>query len=106
AVATLNGAESVLDLIGATPVVKLRTLPGKDDAEVRAKMESFNPGGSVKDRICLNMIETAEREGKLKPGATIVEPTSGNTGIGLAMIAAVKGYRLILTMPETVSDER
>jgi len=104
--ATLNGARSVLDLIGSTPVVKLRTLTGKNDAEVWAKMESFNPGGSVKDRICLNMIETAEREGKLKPGATIVEPTSGNTGIGLAMIAAVKGYRLILTMPDTMSEER
>jgi cysteine synthase len=103
---TLNGARSVLDLIGSTPVVKLRTLPGKNDAEVWAKMESFNPGGSVKDRICLNMIETAEREGKLKPGATIVEPTSGNTGIGLAMIAAVKGYHLILTMPDTMSEER
>lgn len=102
----LNGARSVLDLIGSTPVVKLRTLPGKDDAEVWAKMESFNPGGSVKDRICLNMIETAERQGKLKPGATIVEPTSGNTGIGLALIAAVKGYRLILTMPDTMSEER
>src|SRR5688572_31977331 len=69
-------------------------------------MESFNPGGSVKDRICLNMIETAEREGKLKPGATIVEPTSGNTGIGLALVAAVRGYRLILTMPDTMSEER
>ncbi|MBI2181460.1 MAG: cysteine synthase A [Deltaproteobacteria bacterium] len=102
----MNGARSVLDLIGSTPVVKLRTLPGKNDAEVWAKMESFNPGGSVKDRICLNMIETAEREGKLKPGATIVEPTSGNTGIGLALIAAVKGYRLILTMPDTMSEER
>jgi cysteine synthase A len=95
-----------LDLIGSTPVVKLKSLPGKRDAEVWAKMESFNPGGSVKDRICLNMIETAEREGKLKPGATIVEPTSGNTGIGLALIAAVKGYRLILTMPDTMSEER
>jgi len=105
-VASFNGARSILDLIGSTPVVKLRTLPGKNDAEVWAKMESFNPGGSVKDRICLNMIQTAEREGKLKPGATIVEPTSGNTGIGLALISAVKGYRLILTMPDTMSEER
>jgi cysteine synthase A len=105
-VTSLNGTRSVLDLIGSTPVVKLRTLPGKNDAEVWAKMESFNPGGSVKDRICLNMIEAAERDGKLKPGATIVEPTSGNTGIGLALIAAVKGYRLILTMPDTMSEER
>ena len=104
--ASLNGARSVLDLIGSTPVIKLRTLPGKNDAEVWAKMESFNPGGSVKDRICLNMVEVAERQGKLKPGATIVEPTSGNTGIGLALIAAVKGYRLILTMPDTMSEER
>ena len=104
--ASLNGARSVLDLIGSTPVIKLRTLPGKNDAEVWAKMESFNPGGSVKDRICLNMVEAAERQGKLKPGATIVEPTSGNTGIGLALIAAVKGYRLILTMPDTMSEER
>ena len=102
----MNGARSILDLIGSTPVVKLRNLPGDSDAEVWAKMESFNPGGSVKDRICFNMIETAEREGKLKPGATIVEPTSGNTGIGLALIAAVKGYRLILTMPDTMSEER
>ncbi len=104
--ASSNGARSILDLIGSTPVVKLRSLPGKDDAEVWAKMESFNPGGSVKDRICLNMIETAERQGKIKPGATIVESTSGNTGIGLALIAAVKGYKLILTMPDTMSEER
>jgi cysteine synthase A len=102
----MNGARSILDLIGSTPVVRLRNLPGKNDAEVWAKMESFNPGGSVKDRICLNMIECAEREGKLKPGVTIVEPTSGNTGIGLALVAAVKGYRLILTMPDTMSEER
>jgi cysteine synthase A len=95
-----------LDLIGSTPVVKLRNLPGDKDAEVWAKLEAFIPGGSVKDRICFNMIETAEREGSLKPGATIVEPTSGNTGIGLALIAAVKGYRLILTMPDTMSEER
>jgi cysteine synthase len=102
----MNGARSILDLIGSTPVVKLRNLPADGDAEVWAKMESFNPGGSVKDRICFNMIEAAERDGKLKPGATIVEPTSGNTGIGLALIAAVKGYRLILTMPDTMSEER
>lgn len=104
--ATLNGARSILDLIGSTPVVKLRNLPGENDAEVWAKLESFNPGGSVKDRICLSMIEAAERDNKLKPGATIVEPTSGNTGIGLALVAAVKGYRLILTMPDTMSEER
>lgn len=104
--ASLNGDRSILDLIGSTPVIKLRNLPGKNDAEVWAKLESFNPGGSVKDRICLSMIEAAEREGKLKPGSTIVEPTSGNTGIGLALVAAVKGYRLILTMPDTMSEER
>lgn len=102
----LNGARSILDLIGTTPVVRLRNLAGKNDAEVWAKLESFNPGGSVKDRICLSMIEAAERQNKLKPGATIVEPTSGNTGIGLALVAAVKGYRLILTMPDTMSEER
>ena len=103
---SLNGVRSILDLIGSTPVVRLRSIPGKNDAEVWAKMECFNPGGSVKDRICLNMVETAEHEGKLKPGATIVEPTSGNTVIGLALTAAVKGYRLILTMPDTMSEER
>jgi cysteine synthase A len=101
-----NGVRSILDLIGSTPVVKLRNIPQKDDAEVWGKLESMNPGGSVKDRICLSMIETAEREGKLKPGGTIVEPTSGNTGIGLALVSAVKGYRLILTMPDTMSEER
>jgi cysteine synthase len=105
-VAIVNGNRSVLDLIGSTPVVKLRCLPDKDSAEVWAKLESFNPGGSVKDRICLNMIETAERTGKLKPGATIVEPTSGNTGIALAFVCAAKGYKLILTMPESMSIER
>jgi len=86
--------------------VRLNRVVGAQDAEVWAKVETFNPGGSVKDRICLAMIERAEREGRLKPGGTIVEPTSGNTGIGLAMIAAVKGYRLILTMPDTMSEER
>jgi cysteine synthase len=105
-VAGVNGARSVLDLIGSTPAARLRNIPSKNDAEVWAKLESQNPGGSVKDRICLSMIEAAEREGKLKPGATIVEPTSGNTGIGLALVAAVKGYRLVLTMPDTMSEER
>jgi cysteine synthase A len=99
-------ARSPLELIGSTPVVRLRRLVGPDDAEVWAKLESLNPGGSVKDRICLAMIEAAEREGRLRPGATIIEPTSGNTGIGLALVAAVKGYRLILTMPDTMSEER
>lgn len=102
----LNGARSILNLIGSTPVVKLRNLPGKNDGEVWGKLESFNPGGSVKDRICLSMIEAAEHENRLRPGATIIEPTSGNTGIGLALVAAVKGYRLILTMPDTMSEER
>ena len=99
-------ASSVLELIGNTPLVRLNRLPRRGSAVVLAKLESVNPGGSVKDRIALAMIEEAERRGGLKPGATIVEPTSGNTGIGLAMVAAVKGYRLILTMPEDMSQER
>ncbi len=98
--------KNIVSLIGNTPVVKLNNIPGTEDAEIWAKLEGSNPGGSVKDRIALSMIETAERDGRLKPGGTMVEPTSGNTGIGLAMIAAVKGYRLILTMPETMSLER
>jgi cysteine synthase A len=99
-------ARSPLDLIGSTPVIRLRRIPGPEHAEVWAKMESTNPGGSVKDRICLNMVEAAEREGRIKPGDTIIEPTSGNTGIGLALVCAVKGYKLILTMPDTMSEER
>ena len=99
-------ADNVLDLIGGTPMVRLnRVVPG-GSAEVVGKMESLNPGGSVKDRIALAMIEAAERDGRLKPGDTIVEPTSGNTGIGLAMVAAVKGYKLIVTMPEDMSLAR
>lgn len=102
----MRRAETVLELIGSTPVLKLGRLTPKEDAIIWAKLESFNPGGSIKDRICLSMIEAAEREGKIPQGTTIVEPTSGNTGIGLALVCAVKGYRLILTMPETVSPER
>ncbi len=98
--------KSILDLIGNTPMVKLRRLTGGNNAEVWAKLEGFNPGGSVKDRIALSMIEDAERRGRLKKGMKIVEPTSGNTGIGLAMVAAVKGYPLVLTMPESMSMER
>jgi cysteine synthase A len=99
-------ADSVLDLIGRTPLVRLHRVVDSGGAEVLAKLEARNPGGSVKDRIALAMVEDAEARGLLKPGATIVEPTSGNTGIGLAMVAAVKGYRLILTMPEDMSVER
>ena len=99
-------ADSVLDLIGDTPLVRLRRIPKPGGAAVVAKLEARNPGGSVKDRTALAMIEDAERRGVLKTGGTIVEPTSGNTGIGLAMVAAVKGYRLILTMPEDMSVER
>jgi cysteine synthase A len=99
-------ANSPLDLIGNTPVVRLNRIPPADTAEVWAKLEFANLGGSVKDRICLSMIEEAERTGRLRPGDVIVEPTSGNTGIGLALVCAVKGYRLILTMPDTMSDER
>ncbi len=99
-------ADSVLDLVGATPLVKLRRVIPQEAATVLGKMENLNPGGSVKDRIALAMVEEAERAGRLQPGSTIVEPTSGNTGIGLALVAAVKGYRIILTMPEDMSVER
>ena len=99
-------AGSVLDLVGNTPIVRLRRVVKPGGAAVIAKVESVNPGGSVKDRIAVAMVEDAERRGVLRPGATIVEPTSGNTGIGLAMVAAVKGYRLILTMPDDMSVER
>ncbi len=97
---------NVLELIGNTPMVRLNKIVEPDMADIWAKLESFNPGGSVKDRICLSMIEDAERKGLISQGATIIEPTSGNTGIGLAMVCAVKGYRCILAMPETMSLER
>jgi cysteine synthase A len=98
--------DSILQTVGRTPLVRIKKLVGKDDATVIGKLESFNPCGSVKDRIGLSMIEAAEEEGLLKPGMTIVEPTSGNTGIALAMVAAVKGYDCTLVMPETMSVER
>lgn len=99
-------AESVLELVGNTPLVRLNRIPKPGCATILAKVESLNPGGSVKDRIAVSMIEDAERRGLLKPGSTLVEPTSGNTGIGLAIVAAVRGYRLILTMPDDMSVER
>jgi cysteine synthase A len=99
-------AGSVLETIGATPLVDVSPRMNKGGARVLAKVEFFNPGGSVKDRVAAKMVESAERDGTLKPGATIIEPTSGNTGVGLALVAAVKGYHLILTMPETMSIER
>ncbi len=99
-------APSVLDLIGCTPMVQIRRLNPNPRVKIFAKLEGFNPTGSIKDRIALKMIEQAEREGTLRPGKTIIEPTSGNTGIALAMIAAVKGYRLMIVMSEAVSIER
>jgi cysteine synthase A len=98
--------KEITELIGRTPLVRLNRLSKPGSATIYGKVEFFNPGGSVKDRICLNMINEAEQQGKLKPGGTIVEPTSGNTGIGLALIAAVRGYKLILVMPESMSMER
>ncbi len=98
--------KDILSLIGNTPLVRINHLSGPNDAGIWAKLEGENPGGSVKDRISLSMVEEAERDGGLRKGGIILEPTSGNTGIGLAMVAAVKGYRLILTMPETMSLER
>ena len=97
---------SITDLIGNTPIVKLNRVVPEDAADVYVKLEFFNPAGSIKDRIALAMIERAEKEGKLTAGGTIVEPTSGNTGVGLAMVAAAKGYHLVITMPETMSVER
>ncbi|MCI1904444.1 cysteine synthase A [Enterococcus hirae] len=98
--------ENVVDLIGNTPIVKLHNIVPEDSADVYVKLEFFNPGSSVKDRIAQSMLEAAEKEGKLKPGDTIVEPTSGNTGIGLAMVGAAKGYKVVIVMPDTMSIER
>lgn len=97
---------SLLELVGNTPMVRINKLVNKNSAEIYAKIESFNPCSSIKDRICLSMVDSAEKQGKIKPGDTLVEPTSGNTGIGLAFVCAAKGYKLVITMPETVSIER
>ncbi len=98
--------QSITELVGNTPIVKLNNIVPEGAADIYVKLESFNPGSSVKDRISLSMIEQAEKDGLLKAGDTIIEPTSGNTGIGLAMIGAAKGYRVVLVMPETMSIER
>ncbi|MEB7422951.1 cysteine synthase A [Staphylococcus arlettae] len=103
---TNNRFENIVDVIGNTPVVKLNRVTDENAADVYVKLEYQNPGGSVKDRIALAMIEKAEKDGKIKPGDTIVEPTSGNTGIGLAFVCAAKGYNAVFTMPETMSQER
>ena len=102
----MNIAKSITDLIGNTPLLELQNLSRGLPARVAVKLEFFNPGSSVKDRIALAMVEAAEREGKIKPGTTIVEATSGNTRIGLAMVCAAKGYKLVITMPESMSKER
>jgi cysteine synthase len=101
-----NVVENILGLVGDTPLLRLNRVAGPQTATILAKLESRNPAGSVKDRIAVAMIDDAEKSGRLKPGDTIVEPTSGNTGIGLAMVSAVRGYRLILTMPDDMSTER
>lgn len=98
--------ENILDLIGETPMVRLNKVVEKNSATIYAKIEMYNPGASIKDRIAHNMIEQAEKKGLLKPGSVIVEPTSGNTGIGLAIVGAVKGYKVILTMPDGMAQER
>ncbi|MBM7624698.1 cysteine synthase A [Sporohalobacter salinus] len=102
----MKKVSNIAQLVGDTSIVKLNRIIDENGADIYLKLESFNPGGSVKDRIALNMIETAEEEGKLESGGTIIEPTSGNTGIGLALIGAAKGYNVILTMPDSMSKER
>lgn len=102
----MKKADNIMELIGKTPVVKLNKLVNEEMADIYVKLEYFNPGGSIKDRIALAMIEKAEEEGLLKKDSVIIEPTSGNTGIGLSMVAAAKGYKMILVMPETMSIER
>ena len=103
---TQRAQPNITHLVGRTPLIRLNRLSPAGGATIYAKVESSNPGGSVKDRICLSMISEAERSGRLKPGTTIVESTSGNTGIGLSLIAAVRGYPVILVMPESMSAER
>ena len=98
--------KNILSSIGETPIVKLNRIGEKIDCNIFAKCEFFNPGGSVKDRIGYNMIEKAEQDGMISPGDTLIEPTSGNTGIGMALAAAVKGYKMIITMPEKMSREK
>src|SRR5213596_2737286 len=98
--------DSICDVIGDTPIVRLKRIPADHWAEMLVKLESFNPGGSVKDRIGIRMIEAAEREGRLKPGGTLVEPTSGNTGIGLMLVASQKGYKCVFVMTDKASIER
>jgi cysteine synthase A len=97
---------SVLELVGNTPMVKINKLVEEDMADIYAKVEFFNPCSSIKDRICHSMVNAAERDNKISPGDTLIEPTSGNTGIGLAFISAAKGYKLVLTMPDSMSVER